>query len=278
MSETALHIRYLEFIRRTGRPDTSDSVNEFVHTEILRLLSRSNPFDLILHGGCKTRYIDGSPRYSMDMDFSARQFFDFSKPEMEELVKQTTTTLLHQLQQLGITLEHARDRWHRGESGVKICLKANHLKELFPAQFANRPGDINLNIDIDSLLPGESIKTNTLISDPSVRILVLDDSTHMARKASAVLLRNQLRDLYDLDLYITRGIQYDLPLVAARLNIPDLSHPILVEKLCQKVESLDLQARAHQLHLPTQVDQTAFLNKTTRIATLKQMLPIPTTK
>ena len=76
MTDTAVQIRYREFVRRTGRTESSDSVREFLHYEILRILSAQNSSDLVLHGGCKTRYIDGSPRYSMDMDLSMAGLLD----------------------------------------------------------------------------------------------------------------------------------------------------------------------------------------------------------
>ncbi len=87
MNEAAVQMRYREFSRRTGRTESADSVREFLHLEILRILSAQNLRTLILHGGCKTRYIDGSPRYSMDMDFSAspppiNNFWKMSRPDV----------------------------------------------------------------------------------------------------------------------------------------------------------------------------------------------------
>lgn len=273
MNNTATQVRYREFVRRTGRSESPDSVREFLHLEILRILSAQNPHDLVLHGGCKTRYIDGSPRYSMDMDFSLSEILDCSREESEAIAHGAIDPVLRALVHVGITLDPLRERWHRGDTGVKLCFKANRLKELFPQLFAGHPGDINFNIDIDALLPGERVQTAATIADRSLRILVLEDATHMARKAAAVLLRNQLRDLYDLDLYITRGVQYDLPVVRRRLDIPDLSHEALVERLCRRVKELDMKGRAHQLHLPSESELAVFLVSADRIAAIRNMRP-----
>lgn len=274
MSKAATQVRYHEFIRRTGKTESSDSVREFLHIEILRILSSRNPHDLVLHGGCKTRYIDGSPRYSMDMDFSMRAMIDGSRSDRETLVHQAIDPVMRELEHVGITLDTFRERWHRDDTGVKLCFKANRLKDLFPAIFAGQAGDINFNIDLDILLPGERIRSAAVIADRSLRILVLDDATHMARKISAVLLRNQLRDLYDLDLYITRGTQYDLPVARLRLQLPDLSHDDIINRLCQRIEEWDITARAHQLHLPSEAELAAFLITTDRIATIRKMRPL----
>ncbi|MFA6691565.1 MAG: nucleotidyl transferase AbiEii/AbiGii toxin family protein [Saccharofermentanales bacterium] len=271
MGKSAVQIRYKEFIRRTGRAESADSVREFLHHEVLRILSAQNPSALILHGGCKTRYIDGSPRYSMDMDFSLSNIHECSREEREAIVHRAIDPVLRELDNVGITLDRFRERWYRGETGVKLCFKANRLKDLFPRLFADQPGDINFNIDIDALLPGERVQVSTTIADSTLRILVLHDATHMARKAVAVLLRNQLRDLYDLDMYINGGTHYDLDVVRHRLNAPSLSHEGLIERLCEKTQELDLKGRAHQLHLPNESAVNAFINLDDRIAAIKKM-------
>jgi len=273
MSKSAVQMRYREFIRRTGRTESANSVREFLHHEILRILSAQNPNALILHGGCKTRYIDGSPRYSMDMDFSLSNMVELSKEERETIVHHAIDPILRELDNAGITLDRFRERWHRGEAGVKLCFKANRLKDLFPKLFADQPGDINFNIDIDALLPGERVQVSATIADSTLRILVLEDATHMARKAAAVLLRNQLRDLYDLDMYINCGTHYDLNVVRHRLNTPDLSHEDLIERLCKKIQELDLKGRAHQLHLPNESAVNTFIVLSDRIAVIQKMQP-----
>jgi len=274
MSKAAVQIRYREFVRRTGRTESADSVREFLHLEILRILSAQNLRDLILHGGCKTRYIDGSPRYSMNMDFSLNNFIDLSREQREMTVRHAIDPIIRELDNIGIKLSRGREKWHRGETGVKFGFKANTLKEIFPNLFADHPGDINLNIDIDALLPGERVQVASTIADNSLRILVLEDSTHMARKVAAVLLRKQLRDLYDLDMYINRGIRYDLAVVRHRLQMNELSHEELLKLLCKRIEELDLKGRAHQLHLPTESERISFVISADRIANIKKMLPI----
>lgn len=274
MTEFALQMRYREFVRRTNRVESSETVREFLHLEILRILSALNMPDLVLHGGCKTRYIDGFPRYSMDMDFSINNFKQLPHDQQEAVIRRTLSPILRELNHLGIPLTHIRDRWHRGDSGVKVCFKANTLKSVFPRLFADHPGDINFNIDLDSLLPGEKAQTASLIADPSVQLLVLTDATHMARKAAAVLLRKQLRDLYDLDMYITRGTHYDLAVASTRLQMPALTHTELVERLCKRVDELDIKQRIHQVHLPDEPSRIAFGDPLARIANIKRMLPL----
>ena len=274
MHESAVQTRYREFTRRTGRTETADSVREFLHLEILRVLSAQDTHGLILHGGCKTRYIDGSPRYSMDMDFSLSDFVGIPREERLAAVHRAVDPMVSELGNLGIEFKPVREQWHRGENGVKLCFKANVLKDMFPRAFANHPRDINFNIDIDSLLAGERVVVSSPIADHSLRILVLGDSSHMARKAAAVLLRKQLRDLYDLDLYINRGVRYDLAAVSNRLHAPELSHEELVARLCLRTEELDLKARAHQLHLPTEAERVAFVVPADRIANIKRMMPL----
>ena len=273
MSNSAIKARYREFINRTGGNESADTVREFLHYEILRILSVLNPYDLILHGGCKTRYIDGSPRYSMDLDFSMKKITEVPQAERAHVVHKAIKPLLRELENTGLILTQSRERWHKGEAGVKICFKANQLKEIFSDLFINHPGDINFNIDIDSLLPGEQVKFAPLIADRSLQILVLEDSTHMARKAAAVLLRTQLRDLYDLDLYINHETHYDLNVVKHRLKDENLTHPQLIERLCEKIESMDLKARAHQLNLPTEAEVEAFIVTADRIAAIRKMKP-----
>lgn len=271
MSDAATKMRYREFVRRTGRSDSVESVREFLHIEMLRILGIQNPCNLILHGGCKMRCVDGSPRYSMDMDFSLMDFAGRSREEMASMVYRAVNPLLRKLARVGIVLESPRERWHSDDTGVKLCFKANALKDLSPKSFAGHPGDMNFNIDFDPLLPEEQVQIASPIADRSLQILVLDDSTHMARKAAAVLLRSQLRDLYDLDLYIARGTGYSLPVARRRLQSPDLTHEDLIERLCERVGELDLQARAHQLHLPSEVERNAFLIPGDRIAAIGNM-------
>lgn len=271
MSKTAVQMRYMEFIRRTGRIESADSVREFLHLEILRILSAQNSRDLILHGGCKTRYIDGSPRYSTNMDFSMDGMLENSLEQKKEIIHSAVDPLLRELANTGITLDPFRERWHNNDTGLKLCFKGNQLKELFPMLFADHPGDINFNIDIDALLPGENVRIASTIPDRSLHILVLEDKTHMARKAATVLLRNQLRDLYDLDQYITRETHYDLNVVRLRLNTPSLTHKELVEQLCQRIGELDLQTRAHQLHLPNEAELASFLIVPDRIKAIQAM-------
>jgi hypothetical protein len=273
MHEAAVQMRYREFTRRTGRTETADSVREFLHLEILRILSALDVRGLILHGGCKTRYIDGSPRYSMDMDFSLSDFRDTPREERAPAVHRAIDPVIRELGNLGIELKPVREQWHRGETGVKLCFKANVLKDMFPKIFVGHPGDVNLNIDVDALQAGESVEVSSPIADHSLRILVLQDSSHMARKAAAVLLRKQLRDLYDLDMYINRGIRYDLAIVRHRLHMPELSHEELVSLLCQRIGELDLEGRAHQLHLPTESERTSFVVASERIANIERMRP-----
>ncbi len=275
MNESAVQIRYREFVRRTGRTESPDSVREFLHLEILRVLSAQNLPDLILHGGCKTRYIDGSPRYSMDMDFSLSPFIDLSREERAEAVDRSIDPVIRELEHVGISLTRVREKWHRGDTGVKLCFKANVLKDLFPRLFADHPGDINFNIYIDSLLPGEQVQVAALIADPSLQILVLEDSSHMARKAAAVLRRKQLRDLYDLDAYINRGVRVDLAVARTRLQMPNLSQEELVQLLCKRVETLDIEKRIHQLHLPTEAERAAFIDPAARISNIKRMQVMP---
>ena len=273
MSKTAVQMRYLEFVRRTGRIESSDSVREFLHLEIMRILSARNSCDLVLHGGCKTRYIDGSQRYSMDMDFSMNGMLENSLEQKEQMIHNAIDPLLRELVNTGITLQLFRERWHNQATGLKLCFKANQLKELFPRLFVDHPGDINFNIEIDALLPEEHVRVASTIPDRSLNILVLEDKTHMARKASAVLLRNQLRALYDLDLYINRKTHYDLNVVRRRMNMPALTHEELVEQLCRRIDQLDIPTRAHQLHLPDKAELASFLIVSDRIKAIRTMCP-----
>lgn len=273
MGSAAIRHRYREFIRRTGRAEVPETVREFLHLEILRTVSVQHQTQLILHGGCKTRYIDGSPRYSLDMDFSLDGLLEADRPEREALVHRTIAPILRELEHLGIPLDCTGERWHRGDRGIKLRFKAYRLKATFPLVFADHPGDLNFNIDIDALFPGEQVRVAVPIADPSLQLLVLADATHMARKAAAVLLRNQLRDLYDLDLYIRRDVRYDLAIARQRLDSPNLSHEELVSQLCKRVEALDLQSRGHQLHLPSRAERDAFLVTAERIAMIRRMEP-----
>jgi hypothetical protein len=209
----------------------------------------------------------------MDMDFSMAGMLENSLEQKKEIIHSAVDPLLRELAKTGITLEPFRERWHNNDTGLKLCFKANQLKELFPRLFADHPGDINFNIDIDALLPGENVRVASTIPDRSLYILVLEDKTHMARKAAAVLLRNQLRDLYDLDQYITRETHYDLNVVRHRLDSPSLSHEELVDQLCRRIEELDLQTRAHQLHLPNEAELASFLIVADRIRAIRTMHP-----
>ncbi len=273
MSEFAAQIRYREFVRRTGRDESSDSVREFLHLEILRIISAQEMRGLILHGGCKMRYIDGSPRYSMDMDFSLSNFLNIQKKDREVMVHHALDPVIRELGNVGIKINCVREQWHRGDIGMKLCFKANTLKEMFPRLFVDHPGDINFNIDIDALLPGERVQVSSPITDRSLQILVLEDSSHMARKAAAVLLRKQLRDLYDLDMYINRGVRYDLEVVRTRLRMPNLTHEELERLLCERVHELDLRKRVHQLHLPSESARMSFIEPSERIANIRNMRP-----
>lgn len=271
-----MQVRYREFTRRTGRSESKESVREFLHHEILRVLSARNPGPLVLHGGCKTRYVDGFARYSMDMDFSLHGLAKGTVPQREEAIHNALDPVLAELARQGIPLERSKERWQRGQTGVKLCFKANVLKELFPAVFVDSPGSVNFNINVDALYPGEQVATATLIADSALRIIVLSESSHMARKATAVLRRNQLRDLYDLDAYIRRGTRYDLDVVRTRLGEPDLTHDVLVERLRERIRGLDLKARSHQEHLPNMTEVEAFVVLEDRLAMIGQMSPVET--
>jgi hypothetical protein len=47
----------------------------------------------------------------------------------------------------------------------------------------------------------------------------------------------------------------------------------LLKRLSQRIEGLDLQGRAHQLHLPSEAEREAFLVMSDRIAAIRGMQP-----
>lgn len=231
MNNRAIQIRYEEFIRSTGRVRSVQTIREFIHFEILRGISHLYSAKLYLHGGCFMRYVNGSNRYSLDIDLSVTDFAVRDKDVIQSFSHELEQGITGYLKKSGFLLESSIHRLHANNGGIKLRFKMNQLKELFADIFSTHPADININIDLDTLLPCEHTRIANLISDPSIRIPVLAESSHMARKITAVLQRTQLRDFYDLEQYLRQGVSYDLDVVRARLEDNNLSHDIIAEKL-----------------------------------------------
>ena len=69
----------------------------------------------------------------------------------------------------------------------------------------------------------------------------------------AILNRNQLRDVYDLLLYIQRGVSVHLPLIHEKMKCPQPFEDIK-EAVIQKISTYDILSRLHQIHLPNEAE------------------------
>lgn len=267
MNNFAVQQRYQDFIRRTAKSESAESVLEFLHLEIVAVVNQIYAGELVLHGGAYMRYFLGSTRYSLDLDFASRSI---PKGHEDLIVKwglELSDRILTELNKNGIELLALKPRCHKGATGLKLKYKANQLKEIFPYLYENYRRDINFNIDIDLLYKSDQPVSATPAVNVSLQTQVLGEPQHMSRKIMAVLNRNQLRDLYDLLYYIEKGIQYDA-LVLSEICAREVCFEEIKKELVNKIKSMEIQDRLHQLHLPSKEDLLRFANKEAIVNTL----------
>jgi hypothetical protein len=188
---------------------------------------------------------------------------------MVTFANDTQSRIVMHLKKSGIQLSTLPPKIHRGDHGLKMRLKANCLKEIFSHLYQGYLKDITVNIDLDQLYHEDKPELSTPTMNSTLSILVVGESRHMARKVMAVLNRNQLRDVYDLLLYIQRGVSLHLPLIHEKMENHQPFEEIK-EEVILKVSSYDISSRLHQLYLPNEEEFRVIKDKEILFNLLRQ--------
>lgn len=165
------------------------------------------------HGGTCLRIVDGIDRFSEDLDFIQ------TNPSMtcNELAKLMDSAVDY-LKKLGLELEITHNKINNNIQ--KIWIKEGNLAKTFLDQnpkYVMQNAKSKIKIEIDNSPPEGSILSEVTLDFPEkFKIKVQDHSSSFSGKLHAVLCRNFLmgettyikgRDYFDLDWYLTNGVQ-----------------------------------------------------------------------
>ena len=179
---------------------------------------------LLFKGGTALRIVYRGGRYSEDLDFNGTTSVDE--------IKKLWLTLINDLGNFGIRAE-IRNEWH---SDVGYSFDVSYQGPLYDGRDRTKG-----KVRVDISLRHENVDTSReLVASEydDVHPFVITALTRehlMAEKVRALLLRGKARDLYDLWLFATQGVQLDPLLVARKLAITEtkLSIELLEDALAK---------------------------------------------
>ncbi len=151
---------------------------------------------VLFKGGTALRIINGSPRFSEDLDFSV---FGVEKHNLKKLVEDLFVKTLLKIEQLGVYVEigEKSDKTSGGYFGVATFKFLNYQPVGVEINISTRNGQkIKGEIDI---IANDFVPTYTLIHLPQ-------DELIEEKVFGALLERKKPRDFYDLYFIMRKGI------------------------------------------------------------------------
>ena len=248
------------FAFRSGIVDRTIVEREIILTYVLKILNEKNLLDrLAFKGGTCIRkvYLGSSGRFSMDLDFSAKEAID---PEDAILDLMD----VFNAEYYGISF-HLHDEWRMTQNGLSFTVEPSYSHAWndsggFQLQVSLRELP-TLDIENKLLLP-QSYYNDMEFNPPSIQCLNIVEV--LAEKIRAAYQRAKVRDLYDLYYYSSKPYNRSLVRTLTVIKLWQVNDPFNPAKFLERLqsESYDWNDLKSLVNKNIEINETDIINKT----------------
>lgn len=218
--------RELEALARKQKLSLGNAEKDYLLDLVLSIISK-NSNSLILKGGTCLYKFHSLPRFSEDLDFSAKRDIGVNAL-MQRIIKE--------LESKGIqAVEQTRKEPY---NSILITLKIKGpLFTGVPRSYASIGIDLNLKSEV--ILPAQELTYSPIYPEVGpITLHCLRIEETFAEKIRAILTRNKARDLFDLNFLIQQNIFASKELIDKKLEY--YQETFSLQKLIEKIDSFKL--------------------------------------
>ncbi|MBI4163066.1 MAG: nucleotidyl transferase AbiEii/AbiGii toxin family protein [Candidatus Aenigmarchaeota archaeon] len=177
---------------------------EYLIDLMLLAISRNIKDELVFKGGTCLYKFYKLDRFSEDIDFTAIKPID---------IEQLIASIKSDLAIFGINSTVSSKKMYNA-----MLIKFKCQGPLFRGKY---PCSVRFDVNFKSIIEIEPVVKNysSLYSDiPAFSLLIMDEKEILAEKVRAIMSRDKARDVYDLWFLLDKGVNFDMKLVAKKLE------------------------------------------------------------